>query len=316
MRKLWVILGLLWANGVFAQQAPQYTQYIFNEMIINPAYTGSKEVLNINATYRNQWTGVEGAPTTQTLSVDGASKTGRVGYGFNVLNDELGVQQQMGAYGNLAVRINLGYTAKLALGFAAGISQYTLDGTRLTPGSKVPDMAIPQGRESEMLPDAKAGLFFNTERFYTGLSVANLIPFKGDKLYITTPRRHYFLSSGYIINVSPTIKLKPSFLVKEDFKAPTNLDLNTFLLLGERIWLGGSYRTAVPLMNNLPEEYGLEKRNAWAAMTQIYVTQKFRVGYSYDVSMNDMRDHASHEISLGYSFFSKKDSRMLTPRYF
>ncbi|WP_242926176.1 PorP/SprF family type IX secretion system membrane protein [Pontibacter vulgaris] len=316
MKKIWVLLGLLWANGVLAQQAPQYTQYIFNEMIINPAYTGSKEVLNINATYRNQWTGIEGSPTTQTLSVDAASRSAKLGYGLNILNDKLGVQQQMGAYGNIAVRLQVGANSKLAMGFAAGVSQYTLDGTRLHPGTTQPDVAIPQGRETELLPDAKAGLFFNTELFYAGFSVANLIPFKGDGMYITTPRRHYFLSSGYIVNISPSIKLKPSFLVKEDFKAPTNVDMNTFMLFKESIWLGASYRTSVPLMTKLPKEYGLEKRNAWAVMTQIYIIPKFRVGYSYDINLNGMRENATHEVSLGYSLYRDTDARMLTPRYF
>ncbi|MFD2246838.1 type IX secretion system membrane protein PorP/SprF [Pontibacter ruber] len=317
MRKIWVILGLLLANGAYAQQAPQYTQYIFNELIINPAYAGSKEIININATHRSQWTGLEGAPTTQTLSVDGASRNGRIGWGFNAVNDELGVQKQSGVYANLAVRLNLSETAKLGLGFAGGASQYTLDGTKLKPGSTKPDMAIPQGRETELLPDARVGLFFNTERFYTGFSVANLIPFKGeDNLLIATPRRHYFLSTGYVVDLGPNFQFKPSIMVKEDFESPTNVDLNAFILLSERIWLGGSYRTAAPLFSKPQEDYELNGRNAWAAIAQLYVTPKLRIGYSYDMSLNDMKDFASHEVSVGFYFFKKQDAHMMTPRYF
>jgi type IX secretion system PorP/SprF family membrane protein len=317
MRKIWVILGVLLANGAYAQQSPQYTQYIFNELIINPAYAGSKEILNINATYRNQWTGLEGAPTTQTLSVDGASRSGRVGWGLNALNDELGVQKQLGLYANLAVRLNLSETAKLGLGFAGGVSQYTLDGTKLKPGSTKPDAAIPQGRETEMLPDAKIGAFFNTERFYAGFSVANLIPFKGqDNLLIATPRRHYFLSTGYVLDLGSHVQLKPSIMVKEDFESPTNIDLNAFVLLSERIWLGGSYRTAASWYSKQPADYELENRNAWAAIAQLYVTPKLRLGYSYDRSLNDLKDYASHEVSVGFYFFKKEDARMMTPRYF
>jgi len=317
MRKLWVVLVvLLLGNEAVAQQAPQYTQYIFNELIINPAYAGSKEILNVNATHRSQWVGMEGTPTTQTLSLDGASRSGRIGYGFNALNDELGAQRQLGLYGNLAVRLQVSETAKLGLGFAAGMAQYTLDGTMLRHGSTTPDQAVPQGKVTELLPDFKIGAFFNTERFYTGLSVANLINIKDDNLEVTTPNRHYFLSAGYVLDLSSTVIFKPSFLIKEDFNSPTSLDLNAFFLLGERIWLGGSYRTAVPVHDNYPEEYELDKRNAWAAIAQLYVTPKLRLGYSYDVSLNALKQHASHEVSLGFYFFKKQDARMLTPRYF
>jgi type IX secretion system PorP/SprF family membrane protein len=317
MRKLGLLLviSLLACTG-YAQQAPQYTQYIFNELIINPAYAGSKEILNANATHRSQWVGMEGAPTTQTFSLDGSSRSGRVGFGLNAMNDQLGAQRQMGLHGNLAVRLQMSETARLALGFAAGLAQYSLDGTRLNTGNSRPDLAVPQHRVSELLPDFRIGAFFNTERFYTGLSVANLINTKGDEMEVTTPSRHFFLSSGYVLDLSSAIIFKPSFLVKEDFNSPTSLDLNAFFLLGERIWLGGSYRTAVQVHSNYSDEYGLDRRNAWAAIAQLYVTPKLRLGYSYDVSLNALRQHASHEISLGYSFFKKQDTRMLTPRYF
>lgn len=317
MRKLWVLLVLLLTNEGYAQQAPQYTQYIFNELIINPAYAGSKEILNVNTTHRSQWVGIDGAPTTQTLSLDGSSRSGLIGYGFNAMNDELGAQRQLGLYGNMAVRLQMSETAKLALGFAAGISQYTLDGTLLKPGNQQsPDQAVPQGKVSEILPDFKVGAFFNTERFFAGLSVANLLKSKEEELEVTTPRRHFFLSSGYVFDLSSSIIFKPSILIKEDFNSPTSLDLNTFFLLGERIWLGGSYRTAVQVHTNFSDEYALDKRNAWAAIAQLYVTPKLRVGYSYDVSLNALKQHASHEISIGYYFFKKQDARMLTPRYF
>lgn len=317
MRKLGVLLVmLLFACQGYAQQAPQYTQYIFNELIINPAYAGSKEIVNANVTHRSQWVGIEGAPTTQTFSLDGASRSGRLGFGLNAMNDVLGAQRQSGVHANLAVRLQMSETARLGLGFAAGMMQHTLDGTKLNTGNTRPDLAVPQHRVSDLLPDFRIGAFFNTERFYTGLSVANLLNTKGDEMEVTTPNRHYFLSAGYVMDLSPSVIFKPSFLVKEDLNSPTSLDLNAFILLGERIWLGGSYRTAVEVHTKYSDEYQLDKRNAWAAIAQLYVTPKLRLGYSYDVSLNALRQHASHEISLGYSFFKKQDSRMLTPRYF
>lgn len=308
-----VLLGLAMAPTAFAQQAPQYSQYIFNELVINPAYAGSKQILNINATYRNQWTGFDGAPTTQTISIDGPTRNKSLGWGLHLMNDEIGVQRQTGAYLNAASRISLDRFSTLALGLAVGASQYTLDGTRLRPGSEMPDMAVPQTRVSQLLPDLKVGVFFNTERYYAGLSAASLIPFKDSETDISTPRRHYFLSSGYLFDLGRHMHLKPSILIKEDFRSPTGVDLNVFLLLQRVVWVGASYRTAVPMFTK-QEMKQLDKRNALAVMAQVYATPRFRVGYSYDITLTELRNYGSHEVSLGYTFLQKKYGRILTPR--
>ncbi len=308
-----VVLLLLSLQGAMAQQAPQYTQYIFNELVINPAYAGSKGILNLNATYRNQWTGLEGAPVSQTFSVDGASGKSNIGWAGYIMHDEIGAQSQTGVYGNIAARVQVGRHTKLAIGLAAGAAQYTLDGTKLKSGSQTPDAAIPEGRESRILPDAKVGMFLNTERFFAGITAANLIPFSSSDLVITTPQRHYFLSTGYVFDLSSNVRLKPSILVKEDLQSPTNIDLNTFLLLNDRFWVGGSYRTSMPIFTN-EDMKQLSTRNAAAALVQVYITSKMRVGYSYDISLSKLNNYSTHEISLGYSFFKMQGGRILTPR--
>ncbi|MFD1187017.1 PorP/SprF family type IX secretion system membrane protein [Pontibacter rugosus] len=312
--KLLILLGIiLVAPATYAQQAPQYSQYIFNELVINPAYAGSKEILHINSTYRMQWTGLEGAPVTQTLSIDGPTYNKRLGWGLHFVNDELGAQSQTAAYANIATRINLDRFSTLAFGVAVGASQYTLDGTKLDPGNEMPDKAIPQGRISQILPDLKLGAFFNTERFYAGLSAASIIPFKDDKTEVTTPRPHFFLSSGYVFDLNRNVRLKPSILLKEDFRSPTSVDINGFVLLHNRVWFGASYRTAMPLFTNQQMKQ-LGKRNALALITQIYATPKLRIGYSYDISLSELKSYSSHEVSLGYTFLKKKYGRILTPR--
>ncbi len=313
LQKLFVLLGIVLAPAAFAQQAPQYSQYIFNELVINPAYAGSKEILSINGTYRTQWTGLQGAPTSQTLSVDGPTDRKGLGWGVHLVNDEIGAQSQTAAYGALSTRIRLDRYSDLALGVAVGASQYVLDGTRLNPGSEMPDQAIPEGRVSQVLPDLKIGAFYNTERFYAGFSAANLIPFKDSKTEIATPRRHFFLSSGYVFDLNKDVRLKPSILIKEDFRSPTAVDLNAFVLLYNRLWLGASYRTAVPLFTNQQMKQ-LDKRNAVALIAQVYATKKLRIGYSYDISLNELRSYSSHEVSVGYYFLKKKYGRILTPR--
>ncbi|WP_239022837.1 PorP/SprF family type IX secretion system membrane protein [Pontibacter mangrovi] len=313
IQKLLVLVGIVLAPAAFAQQAPQYSQYIFNELVVNPAYAGSKEILTINGTYRTQWTGLEGAPTSQTFSVDGPTGNRSLGWGLHLVNDEIGAQSQTAVYGALSTRIRLNRYADLALGVAAGASQYVLDGTKLNPGTEMPDQAIPEGRVSQVLPDLKIGAFFNTERYYAGLSIANLIPFKDSKTDIATPRRHYFLSSGYVFDINRNVRLKPSILIKEDFRSPTAVDVNAFVLLYNRLWLGASYRTAVPMFTNQQMKQ-LDKRNAIALIAQVYATKKLRIGYSYDISLNKLRDYSSHEVSVGYYFLKKKYGRILTPR--
>ncbi|MFD3002885.1 type IX secretion system membrane protein PorP/SprF [Pontibacter toksunensis] len=313
LKALLVLFAIAAAPAAFAQQAPQYSQYIFNELVINPAYAGSKQILNINTTYRNQWTGFEGAPTTQNLSIDGPTGKKSVGWGLHLLNDEIGVQRQTAVYGNASTRIDLDHYSTLSLGVAVGASQYVLDGTRLNSGSEIPDTAIPMNRVSQLLPDLKVGLFFNTERYYAGLSAASLVPFKDSNTEIATPRRHYFLSTGYLFDLDRNIRLKPSILLKEDFRSPTSVDLNSFLLLYNRLWLGASYRTALPMFTK-QEMKQLGKRNAIAVIAQVYATPKFRVGYSYDISLTALKNYGSHEVSLGYTFLKKKYGRILTPR--
>jgi len=316
MRRI-LLLGLvLWSTQTWAQQSAHYTQYVFNGLIINPAYAGSKDVLNISGTYRSQWAGLEGAPTTQTLSIDGAALKEKIGLGFTGINDQLGAQGQKSFYVSTAFRVKLGPETKLALGFSGGASQYYIDGTRLRPIDGTNDTAIPTTKEQSILPDAKAGLFFNSSRFYAGLSASNLIAFKNK--YQITPAPHYFLTSGYVFDLNETFKLKPSFLVKEDFKSPTNLDVNAFLLIGDRLWLGGSYRSSLNLMkqNQSEDSEELDRRNAWAMLTELYISTRLKIGYSYDVTLTSLRQHASHEVSLGIYFYKKEDSRSLTIRYF
>lgn len=312
MRILFFLMGLLLAASGHAQQSAQYTQYIFNGLVINPGYAGSKGVTNASAMYRSQWTGLEGAPTTQTVSVDGSVKDGRVGLGFLAINDRLGAQGNLGAYANTAFRVQMSKKSKLSLGFGAGILQYSLDGSMLNPGTA--DPSIPTTRMSTILPDAKAGMFFNTDRYYLGLSVANLIPIKND--LIEVPRRQFFLTSGYVFDLGQHLKFKPSFLVKENLEGPTNVDLNAFVLLKEVLWLGATYRRGFFVLEKPAPSQVLGLDNAWAGMAELYINNKLRAGYSYDITLSELRGFGSHEISLGYFFFRKQDSSMLSPRYF
>jgi type IX secretion system PorP/SprF family membrane protein len=311
MRIFYTLLALLLTFGASAQQNPQYSQYIFNSMAINPAYTGTKGVLNANAFHRAQWTGIDGAPTTQALSIDGINSSERLGLGLNFTRDKIGAYSTTSAYGNVAARVAVSARGTLSLGIAAGVVQSVVDGTEF---GVTDDPSIPPTKDVFYRPDVKLGIYYNSTRFYAGLSASDLIQYKD--VFQIEPIRHYYFTTGYVFDVSSFVKLKPSILVKEDFKAPTNMDLNGFVLLGDRLWLGSSYRTSMGLFNKNAEADPVTKRTAVAFITELQVTNALRLGYSYDHMLNDLSGFHSHEISVGYYFFKKQDTKMLTPQYF
>jgi type IX secretion system PorP/SprF family membrane protein len=311
MRIFYTLLALMLAFGASAQQNPQYSQYIFNSMSINPAYTGSKNVLNLNAFHRSQWTGIDGAPTTQTLNVDGIAANNKLGVGLGLTRDKIGAQSVFSAYANLAVKLQVSESGIFSLGIAPGLVQHTVDGNELGIND---DPSIPNGKETSIKPDIKVGAYYHTQRFYAGLSASDLIQFKD--MQSIEPERHYYFTTGYVFDVGSSLKFKPSILVKEDFKAPSNVDLNMFVLLADRLWLGSSYRTSMNLFNSKADLENAHKRTAVALIAELQVTRALRLGYSYDKMLNDLKGFNTHEVSVGYYFFKKQDTRIITPQYF
>lgn len=311
MRIFYTLLALLLTFGASAQQNPQYSQYIFNSMAINPAYTGSKNVLNLNAFHRSQWTGIEGAPTTQSLNVDGIAASNRLGLGLALTRDKFGAQSSLSAYANIAVKLQVSESGILSFGLAPGLVQHTLDGVEIGIED---DPSIPAGKETTLKPDVKVGAYYHTERFYAGVSASDLLQYKD--MEQIEPERHYYFTSGYVFDLGSFVKLKPSVLVKEDFHAPANVDLNAFVLLADRLWLGSSYRTSMNLFNSEKDMEGAYKRSAVALIAELQIHKSLRLGYAYDKMLNNLNGFNTHEISVGYYFFKQKDTRIITPQYF
>ncbi|MDQ7949392.1 MAG: type IX secretion system membrane protein PorP/SprF [Pedobacter sp.] len=320
MRKLaQIILWLGLAVPSFAQQDAQYSQYIFNGIYINPAYAGYRERININATYRNQWTGVEGAPKSFALAADALMPNERVGLSLMVGTEQLGAQKNISAFANYAYRfpINEEQTSKLAFGLGLGVLQSGLDGNMLN-ARDVDDQFVPTGTVKEIIPDVNAGVFFSTPKMYVGASVTNLIGAyllkkKSLAYNFPTPRPHYYLTGGVLIPMIPyAIDFKPFFLFKDDLKGPTVLDINAFFLFKQIIWMGVGYRTGVKLYNkpNLPGD--IKNKNALIGMTEIFISQRLRLGYSYDHSTSNLAGYAgsTHEISLSWNFYTLKEKQL------
>ena len=318
-----IILLLFVAVNCAAQQDAQYSQYMFNGIYINPAYAGYKEQTNLHSFYRNQWTGITGSPKSMSLAVDGIANEGNVGLAFQIASDKLGAQSNLSAYGNYAyrIRMNAEGTSRLAFGVGLGVIQNALHGDMLNPRDQG-DQYIPVGTERELAPDARAGVYYSNDNFYAGFSVDNLIAQYAIKnrnigINFPIPKAHYYLTAGMMMPISNGLQLKPSFLLKDDKGGPTSLDVNAFVLLGERIWLGASYRTAVKLYNKDYLQRDLDKKNSFVAMTEIYAAPQLRIGYAFDYSLNKLQPYSggTHEISVGY-YFKQKKVRMVTPRYF
>jgi type IX secretion system PorP/SprF family membrane protein len=286
------------------QQAVMYTQYMFNGLIINPAYAGSDKYLNATLQARQQWIGFNGAPTSQMFSAHNSSANQKMGVGILLQRESMGVNQTFNGYIMYAYKIKF-KKSTLSMGLQAGVSNYKQRLTELTIPQGVNDPSFAND-VSYTLPNFGAGLYYNTQRFYIGFAVPYLLQNtfdKSDAMLSARQSRNYFLNSGYVFDLSPSLKLKPNFLVKYVNGAPVNVDINLNLLIKEGLWIGGSYR-----MNN-----------SINPLIEMLVTPKLRIGLAYDIPISKMAGiySGSPEVMLNYRFVKKKkSSRVLSPRYF
>lgn len=314
---------LVLTASVKAQQDPQYSQYMFNSLVMNPAYAGYREVLNGSLLNRDQWLNFNGAPKTQSIILDGSFGTDeKVGLGLSIVKDKLGLQSQTTAYLNYAYRLKVGADARLAFGLGVGVGQYTLDGGGATTDNPS-DPNVTYSKTSYRVPDARFGVHYSTSKFYAGLSITNLLSQFIDyrsvpKNQIARQGRHFFLTAGYLIDINNYLKFKPSFLIKEDTKGPTNLDINNFVLLGEKVWLGASYRTSVNLIKKSGVVGNVKSPDAIVGLVEVFAGKGWRLGYAYDHTVSSLSGSAgaTHELSVGLSFGGKREISILSPRYF
>ncbi len=314
-RYISIVLFIFVSISVKGQQDPQFTQYIFNQLIINPAYAGSKEIHNICATYSAQWAGFNGAPNTETISYDGPIAR-NMGLGVHFINDIIGAQMQQGLFGSYSYQLRLTERWRLSFGLALGFTNYTLDGTKLVSDNP-DDPAVPKTKAGKLRFDSKFGIFAHNDRLYGGFSITNLFGnvTKSEDLLVANTTRHYYLTGGYIFDLPKNFKLKPSIMIKEDFKSPTDIDLTAYCLYKEKLWLGLSLRGNIKMgKKNL--DSSLKRRNALAIMAGWNIIDRLRIGYAYTVTLTSLKNYSGHEIELGYYFPSKVNPSMKTPRYF
>ena len=314
-----LLIMILAFQKCFAQQTVQFSQYMFNGLVVNPAYAGYKEDWTLNLASRLQWVGIDGAPRTNTISVDGVTNpdTKNIGLGFLATNDRLGPENNTAVYANYAYRLRLNDedTKRLSFGIGGGLVQYRIDASKFNPND-LNDGSI-TGNESTTMADFRLGVYYSTPSFYAGGSVLNLFsqPVSGANTQVINPVAHMYLTAGMVFPLTNTIDLKPSIMYKEDFKAPGSLDITSYLLFDKRFWLGASCNIGAAFYRKGQNQ--LDRSNSVTAMAQFNVSDFLRFGYSYDFSTSALAAYQSgtHEVSLSLSF-RRKQPRVLNPRFF
>ncbi|HKG07653.1 MAG TPA: type IX secretion system membrane protein PorP/SprF, partial [Pedobacter sp.] len=283
-----------------------YSQYMFNTLAINPAYAGSRNVVSATALFRNQWTGIDGAPKTGTLSVDAPILNKQLGIGVQVFTDKLGITQTNGGTLSAAYRIRMD-KGSLSFGIQTVFSQYRANFTEVPLSSSAAYDPAFADNVSKFLFNVGTGVYYNSDKFYIGLSALDLMPnsltkYESNDIAMGSKQAlHLFLATGYVFPLSPDFKLKPSVLVKGVKGAPIEADLNAALWIKDVISIGAQYRTSADI----------------GAMIEIQASPQIRIGYSYERSTTELQqfNSGSHEIMLRYEFGFAK-GKILSPRYF
>ncbi len=299
------LVAVLEAAAGYGQQESVLSQYMFNGLVLNPAYSGSKDYASVAAMFRKQWAGFPGAPVTESVSIHGPLKNKKIGLGLMIANDHIGVTTQTDIYGSYAYHLPM-KGAKLALGiqFGASYIKSRLSDLTVWDGN---DQVFDLNTQTNLLPNFGAGIYYYRERFFAGISVPHLMNYDPDRTMGVEIKdafrqtRHYYLSTGAVFYAGRDLKIKPSVLLKYVNGAPIQYDLNMNFLLNDILWLGATYRS----------------NDAIVLMVEYQINKKFRLGYSYDLTLSRLRNYqsGSHEIMLGYDF-GYNILKIKNPRYF
>jgi type IX secretion system PorP/SprF family membrane protein len=292
-----------------AQQDPMYTHYMYNTLVVNPGYAGSRDAFTITALHRSQWVDFKGAPVTQTLTMHAPLKNQHIGLGLALSNDKIGYNNNTSAFVDFSYIMKLNEKSKLALGLNAGgnILQARFTSVQLEQSS---DPVFQNNVNNHFAPNFGFGAYYYRERFYAGISAPNLlennystVQMKDGSVSLGKEQRHYFFIAGAVFNLTENLAFKPTTLIKSTNASPTQADITASFIIMKKLMLGVMYRTG----------------DAFGALIGIDIAQQFHVGYSYDYSYGletFKYNKGSHEIVLRYDFLCKNNKQIYTPRYF
>jgi type IX secretion system PorP/SprF family membrane protein len=329
-QRLIVLLMLFVVTNTFAQQRPYYTQYVLNNYIINPAVAGIENYTDIKVSHRAQWVGLQGAPVTTYLTIhaplkksayderenptsfhrEGGNPRGQAywqsyqkpephhGVGFTVLNDKTGPLNRFAAYGSYAYHVGLSSNANLSFGISAGITQMSIDNSKVDFGNTTVDPAVNLSSSLNTIkPDISAGLWLYSKNYFAGISVQQIVPqnivFSGTAVQVDNARLipHIFFQAGMRLYLSDDLTLLPSVMARYINPLPLGVDVNAKLQYQDLLWVGGTYRY----------------QDGFAGMLGINLSNSINIGYSYDINTSNLRavSNGSHEILVGFLLGNK-----------
>ena len=300
--KLLLISLMFTAMVNYAQQDAQFTQYMYNTINVNPAYAGSRGAMSIFALHRTQWVGLDGAPTTNAVSINTPFNGSRLGLGVSIINDKIGPTTENIISADLSYTIPTSENVKLSFGFKASANLFNLDVNKLNP-ENAGDPGL-QAFDNKISPNIGAGIYLHSDKAYVGLSVPNFIEtnrYNDNQVRVNKEKINYYLIAGYVMDLSYNLKFKPALLTKMVQGAPLQVDVSGNFLFNDKFTAGLAYRWSASV----------------SAMVGFQVSDALYVGYGYDLETTKLDNYnsGSHEIFLRYEIF-KNNNKITTPRFF
>jgi type IX secretion system PorP/SprF family membrane protein len=298
-----VTVGLLNTTHSVAQQDPQFTQYMYNTINVNPAYAGSRGVMSVFGMYRAQWVGLEGAPNTAATSIHSPIENSRVGLGLTVSNDQIGISERNTVSTDFSYTINTSVDYKLSFGIKGSASLLNVDYTKLNKYDKN-DPKFQNNIDNQFSPNIGAGVYYHSDKLYAGVSVPFILEtkhFDDNTNSVAKDALHYYFIGGYVFDVSETTKFKPAFLIKSVKGAPLQADVTANFMFFDKFVLGAAWRWSA----------------AASALAGFQIDSNWFVGYTYDSDTTKLANYnsGSHEIFLRYEFKGKQE-KIISPRFF
>lgn len=301
-----LIILLFLSAACFGQQDAQYTQYMYNTLSVNPAYAGSNDFLSIVGLHRSQWVGLDGAPSTQTLSLN-SPITEQIGGGLSIVNDKIGPASETYIDLDFSYSIKMNKKIDLAFGLKAGLNILDVNFEKLNGGDE-DDYAFENNIDNRTMPNVGVGLYLYSDNFYLGLSAPDLLETdhyneleSNGESFLAKEQIHAYLIGGYVWDLNHALKFKPAFLLKGVSGSPLQVDISANFMYQEKFILGTAYRWDA----------------AMSLLAGFQVTDQIMLGYSYDFDTTELRTYnsGSHELILRFEFLNRYNVD-LSPRFF
>ncbi len=308
---MFICLIPLLSNG---QQDSQYTQYMYNSISFNPAYAGSRGVLSMMGLYRSQWLGIDGAPNTQTLTLNSPiSEKNKMGIGLSIINDKAGPFNETNFNASFSYTISTSETGNLSFGISAGGNILNVDLATLRKLNEN-DFLLENDINNKFNPNIGLGMYYYTNKLYAGISAPNILEtthFDESSLsnnnnnvsILAKERINYYLIAGYVFDLTPLIKFKPAMLSKYILGSPFQVDLSANFMFHEKFTAGMAYRWS----------------KAFSAMAGFQISPDLMIGFAYDREISRLGkseiNSGSYEVILRFEL-KKIYNKWLTPRFF